>query len=189
MSNVRMNLVTAIVGGRGVGKTTYLLKLVNDLIESKNQKVLILDTIDHPSYRMVAKIEADMLSGWVKPAVYRLVTSDPDDIIRRVQLHVKNTLVVFEDASKWINKSMQKDVRKMIFDSKQRNNDIIFMFHGFMATPPELFRYVDAVTLFKTGDQPASRKRDMINYVEIEKAWKKVIASKNRYENVTIQIY
>jgi Cdc6-like AAA superfamily ATPase len=187
---MRINLVNIILGNRGTGKTFYIKQLLEAYKKAHpDKKILIVDTLDHPSYALIAPIELKDLKAWRKPSVYRIFGSNTNEIIEEIENNVSNALIIFEDASKYVGKLMESHVRKMIFDSKQKNNDLIFLFHGFMATPPELFRICDTITLFKTGDHPKCRKNNMVNYNEIEVIYNEILKSKNKYENKTIQIY
>lgn len=157
---MRTNLVSLVLGNRGTGKTYYIKNLIEAYAKAHpDKKILIVDTLDHPAYRIIASIEIKDLPAWKKPSVYRIYGSNTQEIIESIQENICNCLIIYEDASKYIGKMMDTHVRYMIFDSKQKNNDLIFLFHGFMATPPELFRISDTITLFKTGDHPKCRKK------------------------------
>ncbi len=187
---MRINKVSILLGNRGTGKTFYSLELIKKYRTAHpEQKILIIDTLDHPDYALIASIEIKDLKAWRKPSVYRIYGSNTREIIEAIKQNVSNCLIIFEDASKYIGKLMDSHVRTMIFDSKQKNNDLIFLFHGFMATPPELFRISDTITLFKTGDHPRARKNEMVNFNEIVKIYDEVQSNKIAWFNKTIQIY
>jgi hypothetical protein len=93
-----------------------------------------------------------------------------------------------EDATSFIPKSIPKEVRRMIIDTKQKNVDLLMAFHGFMSTPPEIIRYCDTITMFKTDD-PAARKEVIgAYYNDILEAYNSIMKSKNPYINKTIKI-
>jgi len=189
---MRTNQVSAIIGTRNTGKTVFCKEVIQAYKnQHPGQKILIVDTLDHPSYNLIAAIDTDQLKRWKRPAVYRIFGNleKMSEILSIIDKDLKNALIIYEDASKYINKIMQGEIRRLIFDSKQKNIDIIFIFHGFVSMPPELFRQMDALTIFKTGDSPASRKNDMVNYTEIEAAHAAVMKDKNRYAHKTIRIY
>ena len=186
---MRMNKVTAILGRRGTGKTYYTKKLIDVYTQAlPNQKILILDTLDHPSYRHIPLITIDELKRWNKPAIYRLYGKNTDENLKAVSEHLTNALLILEDASKYLRRQLSDDVRYFIFDSKQKNLDIIFLFHGFMAAPDELFRVIDTLVLFKT-DNPKYRRNALPNYEEIQQVYNKVMNNTSPYYNETIEIY
>lgn len=186
---MRINNVSAIIGRRGTGKTTYVRKLIDEYRKSlPNQKILIADTIDHPAYKDIAAINIDLLKRWKNANVYRIYGSNTDEILNTINTHLYNALVVFEDASKYIRRQLSDNVRAFILDSKQKNLDLIFLFHGFSYVPPEMFRVLDTITIFKC-DNPSYRKNDIVAFDEVMKAYEFVMNSKNFYEHITVKIY
>ena len=186
---MRINYVNAILGRRGTGKTVYVKKLIEKYQQAHpEQKILILDTIDHPAYRHVPEISIEKLKYWHKPSMYRIFKGNPDSILEAVNKNLSNTLLILEDASKYMRNRLSDDVRQFIFDSKQKNLDIIFLFHGFMSAPPELFRLVDNLVIFKC-DHPRNRKNAIPNYEEVLAVYKRVMKNTNPYANETIRIY
>ena len=186
----RINTVTATLGRRNSGKTYLTLQLIDAYMKNRaDMKILVVDTLDHPHYNLVANIEIDMLKHWKKHSIYRIYGYDMKMIMAAIEENLANTLIIFEDASKYVDKLMDKHIKRIIFDSKQKNNDIIFLFHGFMSTPPELFRLLDLLTIFKTGDHPKTRKNDMVNYEEVLAAYNEIMKSKNEHIHKSIKIY
>ena len=190
MAEKRINKVTVLLGRRGSGKTYHL---INDFIPMyrdfhPDMKILIVDTCDHPDYNLIASIEIDDIKRWNKASVYRIFDSDIEKVFREISTNLKNCLIIFEDATKYVGKTLTMDTRKFIYDSKQKNLDLIFLFHGFAAAPPEIFRICDAITMFET-DNPEYRRKELIEYEKINSAYKKIIASKKPYQHETIRIY
>lgn len=176
MSDNRFNLVGAIFGMRGTGKTEYLKGneslnlpgLMKPTIE-QGKKVLILDTFDHPSYFDVPIIKPQDLQYW-KKGIYRCFVR-PDDMAA-LNTHINslksmwNTLIVYEDAYKHQSEKLDKPIKELIIDSKQKNIDMVFMYHSFSMAPKDLYRMLDFIELFKTKDHPSARKDDMPGYYE-----------------------
>ena len=186
---MRINTVNNILGRRGCGKTTYTKEIISAYRKSHpEQKILIMDTFDHPSYRDTPVINIDMLKRWEKPSTYRIFGSNTDEIFSTIQTTLYNSLVIFEDSSKYIRGRLQDDVRNFIIDSKQKNLDLVFLFHGFSFTPPELWRIIDSVTIFKS-DNPTYRKSDIVNFDQIMSAWTDVMNDPSLYAKKTVMIY
>jgi hypothetical protein len=110
------------------------------------------------------------------------------EMLTAINQDLTNCLVIFEDASKYITKNLQPEVRNTVYDSKQKNLDLLFLFHGFAAISPELFRMVDIYTIFKT-DNPDYRRSEMVYYDDIKAAWNLVMKSKDRYIKKTVAVY
>ena len=62
---------------------------------------------------------------------------------------VWNCLIVFEDAHKHQYNRIDRSVMRLMGDSKQKNVDIIFMYHNFGLAPKDLYRYLDYIEIFK----------------------------------------
>jgi hypothetical protein len=174
MQKQNFNKVAAIFGMRGTGKTEFLrgneaLKLpgIIKAFLTKGMKVLIVDTILHPSYKDVPQIQPEQLPKW-KKGVYRVIvrpTQIPAFLAYLNTLHsVWNSLIVFEDAYKHQYNKLDQELKELIIDSKQKNIDIIFMYHSFAMAPKDLYRMLDLIELFKTKDHPQCRKDDMPGY-------------------------
>lgn len=185
---MRINLVTGILGKRGCGKTTYTLALIEAYRQQHpGMKILIMDTLDHPAYRHIPVLTAEMIGRWRTPTVYRVFGSNTDEMLQAISTDLKDALVIFEDASKYVRKNLQPSVRFFILDSKQKNLDLVFIFHGFAFVPPELFRVLDILTIFKT-DNPEYRKTELVAFDQILPAYNRVMKSKDPYCKETIRI-
>lgn len=190
MEGNRINLVGAILGKRGSGKTYFVN---NQLLKEYRKahpemKILVVDTLDHPDYFQVAEMPLKKLKYWVKPSMYRIFSSNTDQVMAEIATNLKNCLIIFEDASKYVGRTLTSDMRRFIYDSKQKNLDIIFLFHGFASAPAELFRVIDFIHLFRT-DNPEYRKSELVNYDEIKESYDRIMKSSNPYANETIRIY
>lgn len=181
----RFNKVTAIIGGRGSGKTLFTtgsnytskeedraLKLPGlfDLyLGVKKTKCLIIDTFDHPAYRNIPVMPIKLLPEW-KKGIYRILIQ-PDDISKLCKMlndlnSVWNTAIFFEDAYKHTSKSICKPLTQLMGDTKQKNIDIFMMYWAYGQAPTDLFRMLDYIECFKTKDSPVCRKEFMPGYFE-----------------------
>lgn len=188
----RFNLVAAIFGMRGTGKTEYLkgnkqYDLPGLLLPAVQQgkKALILDTFDHPSYFDVPIITPAKLKYWERGIFRCFVRPDEmGDLNKYINSlpSMWNTLIVYEDAYKHQAEKLDKPIKELIIDSKQKNIDLVFMYHAFSMAPKDLYRMIDLIELFKTKDHPSSRKEDMPGYYEQAlKAYTEVQAHPSRF--------
>ena len=174
----RFNRIFSIFGARGSGKTEYLKgnKALNipgiiNIYPKRNppMKVLIIDTFDHPSYRDIPILPINQLEQW-QSGVYRCFTTAEDvpklNRFLRDSKSIWNTLIVYEDAYKHTSKTIDRSLINLMADSKQKNIDICFMYHSFAQAPPDLYRYLDFIELFKTKDNPLCRKNFMPGYYD-----------------------
>ncbi len=202
---MRFNFVGIIIGMRAVGKTLFLLgsefsnKAEDKLLKivgllrlylNKKFKILIVDSIDHPAYKHFQILKQSEIRTW-KEGIRRIYF-EPDDIVSFVNLinqtpNMNNTFIVFEDAGKYTDIKLPRPFKRLIADSKQRNIDILFMYHCFMDTPTDVFRKgIDYIQLFKTEDHPQVRKNNLRLYDKVEAAYNKLKASSNRFDGVYI---
>jgi hypothetical protein len=207
IENTRFNSIIAAIGMRGTGKTLFFLgskyavkmedKKLNipgvfEIYEKKKMKILIIDTLDHPSYKNI---------GILSPAQFLKFNSgisraymEPEKILQLVNqinktAHFNNTLLVFEDAGKYTDKILPKVFNRLIIDSKQRNIDIIFIYHSWSHTPNDVFRKgLDAIQLFKTSDAPKVRQNYLPEYDKVYKAFEDVKNNGNNFYSKFIEL-
>jgi hypothetical protein len=186
---VRVNKITLILGKRGTGKTYYTTKQIIPTYRARfpNKRILVVDTHDHPDYFDVPNISAEMIATWKGKGFYRCYDKRSDLVMSNIADYLKNALIIFEDASKYIGRNVEKSVLEFIFDSKQKNLDLIFQFHGFAECAPELLRVCDIIVMFRTGN-PKHRANIIDSYEDIAAAYEAIKASTNPYEKRIIKI-
>jgi len=186
----RQNKISFVLGKRGCGKTYYMRNKIILPTHKKGMKVLIVDTLDHPSYLDFQKLNTEReVRAW-RNGVKRFVTSPiriKEDILM-LEKHLNNCLIVFEDATKYFRTNTPQSVFNFVYDSKQKNIDIIFIYHGFKKILPEMLDNANYITLFKMEEQIHKYEDKIPRYEAIEKIYNQVMASKNPYENKTIMI-
>lgn len=192
----RVNYITLIIGTRGTGKTTFVkgseeLKIegVIDVYLDRDpkQKILIVDLFDNPVWSDVPTITVEKLARW-KSGVYRIYHHDASELMRIINRHCYNTVIFFEDATKYVQNTLDENLRRLLIDSKQKNLDVFFAFHYLNAVPPGLVRISDYMVLFKTNETYSSQLRNKYPHPDIEKAFKEVSNHKNRFFNKQIAL-
>jgi len=181
----RVNIVGVIVGGRGTGKTTYLKDKIQKA--SKLPKTVVIDTFPHPSYSEFQQIPGEKLRI-LKKGKKRVVGSNTEENIKLVDKYLTNSLLVFEDCTKYIKSNLQDSVRNLLIDSKQKNLDIILMYHSLGQVPPDIFRLSDFIVLFKTGEQWDNSWKKIPNAHKVKDAFIEVNKHSNKYYNKVIRI-
>ncbi|WP_276976968.1 hypothetical protein [Flavobacterium filum] len=184
----RMNYITLILGARGTGKSYYT---INEIILKHPKKVLIVDTLDHPSYRAQGFqiVDIDSLSRW-KSGVKRIMVNPVSikEDLRKLCGSISNCLLIFEDATKYFRTNAPVELFNLIYDSKQKNMDILFMYHGFKKIVPELLDNANFITMFKMEEKIEKYEDKIPRYEAIEAAYLKIEKSKNPYEKKTVII-
>ena len=187
MSDKRVNLVNLFVGGRGTGKSTKLRKVV-EVFAKKGIKVLIIETFPSPAWKEFPVINAEQLKKIKNDSSGTfLVVDEPDKIFAVLNKKVYNALVICEDATKYIGSKLTPDQKALVVDSKQKNIDLVFVFHAWGGqVPPDLIRLSDTATLFKTNE--IASKLNKIPNPDVIKAHERVVAHESQYYNETVRI-
>lgn len=193
----RTNKVILIAGTRGTGKTDF----VKDLIfsQSKNfPKCLVVDTFDssvwhnlathkHPQHisNKVPELSIKNFPRW-KSGTARMFSSDTKTIMSAIQKYARNSFIVFEDATKYIGSVLTDDMKMFVLDSKQKNLDLVFIFHSLASIPPALVRVSDILVLFKTNEGKVSETK--YPWGEIPEMMEKLKNDPNRYARLSLQL-
>jgi molybdopterin-guanine dinucleotide biosynthesis protein len=180
----RVNMVILLAGKRGTGKTTLIKK---EVLAHSRLKCLVVDTFDSPVWRELPALNDTALTRW-KAGNYRYFNSDTKHVMSMIEKHVYNTTIIFEDATKYVGSKLTDDVRKFVLDSKQKNLDLVFIFHSLTSIPSELVRIADALTLLKVGDKPNSTTVRSKYEEPVLEALDKVRKSKDPYVNITLRL-
>ena len=104
----------------------------------------------------------------------------------QVDLYVKNSLIVFEDATRYFPSRLTKNQKNYLLNSKQNNTDIILVFHFMATVPPDIVKMADFIVLFKTNEGVFDNKKYL--HPEMKTAFDLISKSKNNFVNVTIPL-
>lgn len=179
----RENIIGALIGNRGVGKSTFIIQA----IEAHPKKVLIYDLDDNDKYHKYQLIQPEQLGRW-KSGVKRIISPDTDFVFDSIVENVNNALLVFEDATKYIDGDPPKSIKQLVLASKQRNLDIFFTFHTYRSIPPKLLSWADVLEVFKTGEDISQFKNKIPRFEHVERAHSEVEAHKNKFYHKTVRL-
>lgn len=183
--NQRFNSVSCFLGRPGTGKTYQLLKIAQLYIK-KGMRVFVVDDFDHPTYRNAnVEIVKPENIGKLKPGIYRLISPDiEEEIIPVIASSIWNSLLVFEDCFKYVGNKFSKPMARLVIDAKQRNIDIIFMYHYWAWMALDLARRADSYMIFKTTDTPEARfdRKSFPFMDELLRIYNEVMKSPNEHE-------
>lgn len=186
----RTNKVSLFIGTRGSGKTWFTIKefIPWYMRRHPSQKVLVLDMVDHPDYQDLPRITPGHLARWSGAGIYRMFQADTAEMLQGVKDHFINGLLIVEDASRFLGGVLDDDTKKFVLNSKQRNIDIVFMFHSFSYAPPKLLEVTDIFEIFRTAS-PAGRKQYLNCYDEVFSKWQEVMSIKKGWPHRTVVQY
>lgn len=163
--NMATNKIYTVIGGRGQGKTPFILggdfeEGLASIYLKKGMSVLVIDEFDHHKYRHVPSLsptDYKILSS--RPGIYRTLCKLQNMPTLFPHLaNVWNTLIIFEDCFKYIPQRLTKDQVAILGNSKQQNNCLVFMHWCWGLAQPDIIRMTNYFVIFKTSDSPEARK-------------------------------
>jgi len=118
----------------------------------------------------------------VKKGLFRTYSKDFNEILENeIEPKFKDGFIVFEDATKYIEGNVTEALRSFVIDSKQKNVDILFIFHSLSDVPPKLIRWSDYFVLFKTNEGVPSKSK--YPWTQIPILMEELRNDPNRYAN------
>lgn len=183
MQEQRVNKIILLVGRRGCGKTTTGKKIAN----AQSKKVLVVDTFQHPSYDDFSTTTTDKLKYW-KSGNYRVFDKEPIQILLTINEHVRNSCIILEDAAKYLWGNVPAGVKGLLIDSRNRNLDIILMFHNLADIPPYIAKMYNDMVLYKTNDNMSKEMSKFSNWGELKKHHERIMKNKSPYANGVIKM-
>lgn len=180
--STRTNIISPIIGGRGTGKTTFLQKelIPSYLKRNDKQKILIVDTFDSPVWRQYPAMDLKDIK-YHESGICRIFSSDTNKLLSYIQKYVYNTVLFFEDATKFIGSRLNDDTKMFILDSKQKNIDAFFLFHYITACPLNLIRLSDYLVLFKVNEVWNKSYSNRFPNPDIERVFREVNKNPDPY--------
>lgn len=184
----RSNEITMLFGSRNTGKTYHTHEIIAAVRKSRPRiKVVVMDTFDSPPYRkdyperfgeeFTTVSPRDLVSA---PAgLYRMFGSNFEEMFRAVD-KLWNSFVVMEDARKYLPTPLPRVIQRILIDTKQKNVDMLMLFHNVMHAAPDLWSLADKVILHKCSG--VSKRLDLVSDPdELNKAYTEVMKGKERW--------
>ena len=196
------NFIALVLGKRKTGKTKYIIgdeelnipSLV-DIYFNKGMKVCIIDEMYHPDYSEIPVLPKEKIKylDVQKPVVFRCIGETKSEL-REIQYLIAqyfwNGLIIFEDAFRYEKKVISEPLAKIIGNSKQKNVDVMIMYHHWKFVPLDLYIYLDIIELFKTKSAPSERElEELIGYEdEVIEAYNKVSKHPSQFYHQTVYV-
>ena len=188
MSRKRPNYVTVLIGAPNTGKTTELLKLIGSI----GKRQLIFDLNNEPKYKTFPSMPVDRISRWRADSLktYRIFHSEPEVVIQKIHDHLRNAVLVLEDATSYIDPTTTRILRKILVSRRHWNLDIFLTFHSLATVPPLVFGMCNFIVLKKTNENAKKIKgMDKIpNPNSLLQSWEEVNTHMDPYYQKIIRI-
>lgn len=158
--------LTIILGTNGTGKTTML----RHILDSSPQRALIVTShveewTDLPENNL-ATPQDFLFQDRQRHIIRRGYT------IERLK-HFKQGILIFDDCKTFIG-DKNAALEELLIARRQLELDIFYIAHGFTRVPPLFYPYFSDLILFRTKDNPSSRKKDLLQYKEIMEVQKRI---------------
>lgn len=190
------NAITIVVGNIKTGKTTLVKQMLK---ASPLPKKLVVDsdlndtwenleTYDDPDGKLIKMdlIHPDMLQYWNNG--HGITSSNNTrDVIRKVDKHVYNAVVVLEDARRYCKNKLTQEIESLVLNHKQHNLQLILVFHLLSHPPKDLLELAHYVVLKKSNREFPKHLRDRYPE-EFEEAFERVKNHKNPYYYETVYL-
>jgi ABC-type sugar transport system ATPase subunit len=166
-SELRSNKMTCVIGTNGTGKTTFLKKLILQLLRN-NRRVLIITPHDMEweTIPLVHDKHKQHIAWYV--GARRIIWED--GLLPTITENFKNGALVFDDCRAYLNANTDRDLHRLLISRRQRDIDIFAVGHGFTEIPPKFFTFATNFVLFRTMDNIEKRKSSIIQFDRIKSA-------------------
>lgn len=155
----RTSSIFLAIGAKKTGKTQGSINIQVDMWKRQRKPVLVFDVGSQSEYDQYIPIMQDDISRFNRLAdreTYPFFVcrdcEDVDQFFRLVNQWVRNSLVVFEDATSYMAGNLSQPVRQLVLNSRNLCNDYLFNLHSLAEPAPFLFRHSEYIILRKTSD-------------------------------------
>jgi len=140
-------------GGTEKGKSTRVEEMILHRNKKTGEPVIILDPNRQQKWFPYPAINFDLLKG-MKKGIYRINTEDYETFFSIVFKYFQHGVVVAEDASNFLTAQKNEKIYPNLIALRHPDHDvdIVFITHSLSETPKYIFRQLNEVILFKTGD-------------------------------------
>ncbi len=207
----------AVIGDKAQGKSHFLRKFAlsyynsaKDCFDSgktnHQKRVLIHDPSEASAFSEFQTITIDEIQNGIRKngkrykwvSGIRRIENDADAyddklVMEVISAYFRNGLVIFDEATDWMDNSRLKKWQKELF-TKHRNKglDLMYVFHNFMNIPRLIRPHIWTYVIFRTPEKPKNSKwfAQLLfpNPEEFYRLWCKVERAVHKPYNGTPQI-
>ena len=166
MTDTRLNACIAVIGSKGTGKTTRVKSLIDAL---GDKPVIVYDMDNNPAWSSVLRPIAAANIPRVSAGRHFCIDTNTDEVLKFLN-RASNCVIVLEDASKYLSNKIPDVFKEILYASKQRNVDLILVFHSFRLIHPALYTNIDWVVIHRTGESfKDASLRKIPSFSEVQK--------------------
>lgn len=202
MDNKRQNMVYLIAGQTGSGKTTTVKHIIQKL-RMNFSKAVIFDEFDSDVWHNMATNDRPEWASEKVPIVdENQLLRLRSGVVRLIQTEAKashywqvfnqlrNTIIVIEDSRRMIKPDgeLHPDLISLILNCKQKNIELIFVFHALLEINPDLVHRIRILILHHTGENRVPYRFRNFRVLQGFEKLKKHDALKFPFEKVVIPL-
>lgn len=149
--NTRSQQTILFIGAVNCGKTTMCLHAAR----ATGKPLIVVNKGEFPTvYDSWQKVNIEQLKKWTgSECLVQIDIDELNNVCEVLMSHQKNTIVVFEDAFRYVPQSIQKGAfLDLLCDLRKANLELFFMYHMLKQVPPTVANYYKMMFLFKTTD-------------------------------------
>jgi Cdc6-like AAA superfamily ATPase len=204
MSLPNLNIVTAIAGTKGTGKTWYVKESLKKVLNDRPVKVLIIINYDNTVWHYLENneevkflppeqltpipiIDKDDIPYWCMNQIHQdnriMRTNDRQvlETLRIIESYASNITILIEEAGKHFEDGrLPTYMNDLLQDSKGKNVDTVMAFHYLFEIPKKVANKLDFLCIKKTGDNYNDVKHKVKN-PKLKRAMELVEASQNKF--------
>lgn len=151
--SIRKQFCFLFVGGNGCGKTTLILKIIEQYHEQTGKRVLVLDTGGEEKFDFIDEITPDQLRTFTGIKKIYVDNIKLFETIRTTYTETGakfNGLLILDDARVYLS-SRDEPLLRLLRRRRQANADICMIFHGWRGeVPPSVVNFITDIVCFET---------------------------------------
>jgi hypothetical protein len=211
MNLPKLNIVTAIAGDKGTGKTWYVKESLKKVLDDRPVKVLIIINYDNTVWHYLENneevkflppeqltpipiIDKDDIPYWCMNQIHQdnriMRTNDRNvlETLRIIESYASNITILIEEAGKYFEDGrLPTYMNDLLQDSKGKNVDTVMAFHYIFEIPKKVAMKLDYLCIKKTGDNYNDVKNKVKN-PKLKRAMELVEASQNRFIHTVLDV-
>jgi len=190
----RYNKIRIEIGVMKTGKTFFLKNiLMKEWIEARrgrvDERVLIIDAEDNVAYRDYQIITpGQLMTGKWERGVKRMLIGEDDGfelVLAALKAKAWNMMLVFEDTTNYLEPNfLPEPFRRFCVNCKNRNVDLVFMFHAWGFIHCNLMTVADYIHIFYSGDSAERKKKYISKFDETLRKDNEVKEEYERFEHL-----
>lgn len=142
------------MGGKNTGKSTCTAEYMKKFA-AKGKALLIYDLIGHDYFKHLPILTLEQLPYWDNKGIFRVIDDDVFQFMELIFKYVRNTAVIFDDATKYFQGVLPTIYGKCMLQSRNHCNDYFINAHFLALISPEALGTADFIILRDTYEKPS----------------------------------